>query len=85
LVKLGVMTYEVDGLEKLVNSRQELVIANHPTLIDVVILNGLMEKANCIVKKAVWTNQFTFGQVSSAVYILNEGSEQFIKKCVKKL
>ncbi len=85
LVKLGVMTYEVDGLEKLVNSRQELVIANHPTLIDVVILIGLMEKANCIVKKALWTNPFTLGPVRSAGYILNEGSEQFIQNCVKKL
>ena len=85
MVKLGIMTYEVEGLEKLAHSRQELVIANHPTLIDVVILIGLMEKANCIVKKALWHNPFTLGPVRSAGYILNEGSEQFILDCVKKL
>lgn len=85
MVKLGIMTYEVEGLEKLAHSRQELVIANHPTLIDVVILIGLMEKANCIVKKALWRNPFTLGPVRSAGYILNEGSEQFILDCVKKL
>ncbi len=85
MVKLGVMTYEVEGLEKLANSRQELIIANHPTLIDVVVLIGLMEKANCIVKKTLWSNPFTLGPVRSAGYILNEGSEKFIHDCVKKL
>lgn len=85
MVKLGIMTYEVDGLEKLQQSRQELVIANHPTLIDVVVLIGLMEKANCVVKEALWSNPFTKGPVRSAGYILNAGSEQFIQDCVARL
>lgn len=85
MVSLGIMTYEVDGLDKLENSRQELVIANHPTLIDVVVLIGLMEKANCVVKEALWSNPFTKGPVRSAGYILNAGSEQFIQDCVVRL
>ncbi|OTG84747.1 lysophospholipid acyltransferase family protein [Acinetobacter sp. ANC 4648] len=85
MVKLGIMTYEVEGLEKLVNSQQELIIANHPTLIDVVVLIGLMEKANCVVKEALWSNPFTLGPVRSAGYILNAGSEQFIHDCVAHL
>lgn len=85
MVKLGIMTYEVEGLEKLAGSRQELVIANHPTLIDVVVLIGLMEKANCVVKEALWSNPFTQGPVQSAGYILNAGSEQFIHDCVAHL
>ncbi len=85
MVKLGIMTYEVEGLEKLQASRQELIIANHPTLIDVVVLIGLMEKANCVVKQALWSNPFTQGPVRSARYILNAGSEQFIQDCVQRL
>ena len=85
MVKLGIMTYTVEGLEKLKNSQQELVIANHPTLIDVVVLIGLMEQANCVVKQALWSNPFTKGPVQSAGYILNAGSEQFIQDCVHKL
>lgn len=85
MVKLGIMTYEIEGLEKLQHSRQELVIANHPTLIDVVILIGLMEQANCVVKQALWQNPFTKGAVQNAGYILNAGSEQFIQDCVAKL
>lgn len=85
LVKLGVMTYEVDGLEKLKHSRQELVIANHPTLIDVVVLIGMMEQANCVVKQTLWSNPFVKGAVQNAGYILNAGSEQFIRDCMAKL
>jgi 1-acyl-sn-glycerol-3-phosphate acyltransferase len=82
MVKLGIMTYEIEGLEKLKNSKNELVIANHPTLIDVVVLIGLMEKANCVVKQALWSNPFTRGPVQGAGYILNAGSDQFIQDCV---
>jgi len=85
MVKLGIMTYEVEGLEKLQHSKQELVIANHPTLVDVVVLIGLMEQANCVVKQALWSNPFTKGPVQNAGYILNAGSEQFIQDCVKKI
>ena len=85
MVKLGIMTYTVEGLEKLQYSQQELVIANHPTLIDVVVLIGLMEQANCVVKQALWSNPFTKGPVQNAGYILNAGSEQFIQDCVHNL
>lgn len=85
MVNLGIMTYDIEGLEKLENSRQELIIANHPTLIDVVVLIGLMEKANCVVKQALWSNPFTRGPVQGAGYILNAGSEQFIQDCVDRL
>lgn len=85
MVKLGIMTYQIEGLEKLRNSQQELVIANHPSLIDVVVLIGLMNEANCVVKDALWSNPFTKGPVQSAGYILNTGSEQFIHDCVQHL
>ena len=85
MVKLGIMTYSVEGLEKLQQSRQELVIANHPTLIDVVILIGLMQQANCVVKQSLWSNPFTRGPVRSAGYVLNAGSNQFIHDCVTSL
>lgn len=85
MVKLGIMTYSVEGLEKLQNSRQELVIANHPSLIDVVVLIGMMQQANCVVKQSLWSNPFTKGPVQSAGYILNAGSQQFVEDCVMRL
>lgn len=82
---LGIMTYDIQDVEKLENSYGELIVANHPTLIDVVMLIAFLPQANCVVKQSLWTNPFTRGAVRSAGYILNRGSEQFIEDCVEKL
>ncbi|WP_228703845.1 lysophospholipid acyltransferase family protein [Acinetobacter larvae] len=83
--KLGVMSYHIEGLEKLQSAPQELVIANHPTLIDVVLLLAAMKPAHCVVKQALLDNPFTHGPISSAGYIINAGSEQFIQDCIATL
>lgn len=82
---MGLLTYEVEGLAALQSSRQELVIANHPTLIDVVLLIGFMQNANCVVKQALWRNPFTRGPVTAARYVLNDNSEQCVNSCVARL
>lgn len=82
---MGLLTYEVEGLAALRQSRQELVIANHPTLIDVVLLIGFMQNANCVVKQALWRNPFTRGPVTAARYVLNDNSERCIATCVERL
>jgi hypothetical protein len=40
-----------------------MIIANHPSLIDVVFLIGLVRQANCVVKQSLWENPFTRGPV----------------------
>lgn len=81
----GVMTYEVKNLHKLEHSYGELVVANHPCLLDVVMLIAFMPRANCVVKQALWQNPFTHAPVKSAGYILNQGSQAFIDACIDKL
>src|SRR5690606_11758513 len=49
---LGVLTYEIRGRERL-QREGLLVLANHPTLIDVVFLVSLLPDADCVVKWAV--------------------------------
>jgi hypothetical protein len=48
---VGVMSYEVHGVERL-QRRGQLLLANHPSLIDVVLLMSLVRNADCIVKEA---------------------------------
>jgi 1-acyl-sn-glycerol-3-phosphate acyltransferase len=79
--KLGVMTYEVKGLEK-INRTGQLIIANHPTLIDIVFLISRMPQASCIVKEQLFHNPFTKGSVINAGYIKNENPEQMIRQSV---
>ena len=68
---MGVFRYEINGLEKL--ERQGLLIlANHPTLIDIVFLIAFVKRANCIVKSALWRNPFTHSTMRAAAYIRND-------------
>ncbi|MEE9337713.1 MAG: lysophospholipid acyltransferase family protein [Methylococcaceae bacterium] len=82
--RLGVMTYEIDGLEKL-NRPGQLILANHPTLIDIVFLISRIPAANCIVKESLWQNPFIKGAVTNAGYISNGDSEKMVSECVAYL
>ncbi|MBV6753158.1 1-acyl-sn-glycerol-3-phosphate acyltransferase [Pseudomonas chlororaphis] len=73
MARTGVLTYEVEGAEKLGRPGQ-MIIANHPSLIDVVFLIGLVRHANCVVKQSLWQNPFTRGPLRSTEYISNDGS-----------
>jgi len=82
---VGIMRMEVDGAEKLRRCRGTLVLANHPTLIDVVALVALMPEASCVVKQALWRNPFLGGVVRAAGYISNSDSDSLINDCARDL
>ncbi len=82
--RLGIMTYEVIGIEKL-NKPKQLVVANHPTLIDVVFLLSRIKHATCIVKAALLNNPAMRGPILNAGYISNENSEMMIDQCSEYL
>jgi 1-acyl-sn-glycerol-3-phosphate acyltransferase len=81
---LGLLTYEVRGLERLA-ARGQFVVANHPTLIDVVFLVGLMPEVDCIVKQALWRNVFLRWPVYWAGYISNASGEGLVAACAAAL
>lgn len=83
---LGVLELRLSGVEKLQADRGVIVIANHPSLIDVVVLISLMKNARGIVKKAVWDNPVMRSAVRSANYIPNsDDAEDFLAKCRETL
>ncbi|MCX7096952.1 MAG: 1-acyl-sn-glycerol-3-phosphate acyltransferase [Methylococcales bacterium] len=79
--RTGIMSYEITGLEKL-NRPGQLIVANHPTLIDIVFLISRIPTANCIVKEKLWHNPFTKGPIINAGYISNGDPEKMIHDCV---
>jgi 1-acyl-sn-glycerol-3-phosphate acyltransferase len=81
---LGVLRYEIIGLEKL-DRRGLLILANHPTLIDTVFLMAFVRRADCVVKSGLWNNPFTRGPVRAAGYINSEHGSQLIEACVGSL
>jgi 1-acyl-sn-glycerol-3-phosphate acyltransferase len=75
----GVVRYTIEGLEKLDRPGQ-VIIANHPTLIDVVFLLGFVPKANCIVKTALFAHPVTRNAVVAANYIPNAPTDEMIHR-----
>lgn len=82
---VGVIHLTIIGVEKLKQEENHLIIANHPTLIDVVILISLLPKVDCIVKQALWRNPFFRGVVSSAGYISNSNPQNVLNECISTL
>ncbi|HXQ99755.1 MAG TPA: lysophospholipid acyltransferase family protein [Pseudomonas sp.] len=78
MARAGVLTYEIEGADRLGRPGQ-MIIANHPSLIDVVFLIGLVRDANCVVKKSLWDNPFTRGPVRSTGYVTNDGSADMLE------
>jgi 1-acyl-sn-glycerol-3-phosphate acyltransferase len=81
---VGVISWEIRGQEKLAR-RGQFVVANHPTLIDVVFMVGLMPEVDCIVKQALWRNVFLRWPVYWAGYISNATGEGLIAACATAL
>ncbi len=78
---LGVLTYEIRGRERLQRDGL-LVLANHPTLIDVVFLVSLLPNADCVVKSAVARNPFMRGPVRAAGYVSNDDGAGLVEDCI---
>jgi 1-acyl-sn-glycerol-3-phosphate acyltransferase len=72
LQRLGLIRLQIEGRAKLDGSRGRLVIANHPSLLDVVMLMALTPNAQCIVKHELWDNRYLGGLMRRAEYIRND-------------
>jgi 1-acyl-sn-glycerol-3-phosphate acyltransferase len=80
---MGVFRYEITGLERL-ERHGLLILANHPTLIDIVFLMAFVKRADCIVKSRLWRNPFTHATIRAAAYVRNDDyGDQLIEDCVE--
>lgn len=77
--KFFIRVLEVSKIIRLdISSRDELgqisgkiIVSTHPSLIDIVILTGLIPKTVCIAKKQLLNNPL-FGNILKAIYITND-------------
>jgi 1-acyl-sn-glycerol-3-phosphate acyltransferase len=81
---LGALTYRIDGASRLGRPGQ-LIVANHPTLIDAMFLIGLAPSSSCIVKRALWHNLLTRGPVTAAGYVSNSPTDRMIEDAADAL
>lgn len=79
LVWSGVLSVEYKGMEKLGRPGQ-LVLPNHPSLLDVVLLISQVPEINCIVKKDLQRNPAMSSQIRATGYIPNEENEAMLEE-----
>ncbi|NKB61076.1 MAG: 1-acyl-sn-glycerol-3-phosphate acyltransferase [Gammaproteobacteria bacterium] len=82
---LGVFEFIIKNQRVLTRSSGEIIIANHPSLLDVVFLLAFIENCNCVVKKNLLRNPFLAMQVYFADYILNDAGDDILQTCVDSL
>ncbi|MBI2380634.1 MAG: 1-acyl-sn-glycerol-3-phosphate acyltransferase [Gammaproteobacteria bacterium] len=80
---LGIMRVSLENAEALAEAEGCLVLANHPTLIDVVLMISLMPRADCVVKEALWRNPWLGGVVRAAGYLPNGAPERLVQDCAQ--
>jgi len=81
---LGILTLEVRGKQELGKPGQ-MIIANHPSLLDVVLLISLIPDANCIVKHSLARNASTRGAIAACGYVTNDESLEMFERAVQIL
>ncbi|MEF1310296.1 lysophospholipid acyltransferase family protein [Vibrio mytili] len=79
-----VMDYEIIGADILRRDRNCLIVANHPSLIDYVLIASQLPSCDCLVKSAIWSNPFMKQIVKAAGYIPNETPDDLISLCEKR-
>jgi 1-acyl-sn-glycerol-3-phosphate acyltransferase len=82
---LGVVAWTAHGAERLREPGPQLVVANHPTLIDVLGLLARMPQADLVVSQQRVANPFLRGLIQSCGYIRNDGGPEIVDECVERL
>lgn len=81
---LGVMNLEAKNMYRL-KSGGCLVLANHPSLIDAVILIALIDSPNGIIKSSLFNNPCMYGLAKIAGLMRNVEGPELIRKSIESL
>lgn len=82
---LRLISVSVRGAERLRERGPHLLVANHPTLLDFVLLATLRPQLDCVAKGSYWSSPFYRGVVGSAGYVPNDLGEAFVQSCATRL
>lgn len=75
----GYLRYEYSGINALQNEKSCIIIANHPSLLDVMLIVSKIRHINCIVKASLKRNIFLYPAIKASDYILNTENEILLK------
>ncbi|WP_261818281.1 lysophospholipid acyltransferase family protein [Vibrio gallicus] len=76
--------YKISGADILKQDRNCLVVANHPSLIDYVLIASQLKRCDCLVKASLWSNPFIKHIVKAAGYIPNKAPDDLLDICEQR-
>lgn len=79
LMAAGIVEARFEGFEKLGRTGQ-LMLANHPSLLDVVFILSRVPQANCIIKADLLRNPAMRAQILACQYLPNTEDMDFVEK-----
>ncbi len=82
---LGLFRVRWKDVDALRNLRGEIVVANHPGLLDVVFLLAELPHAVCVMRGSLMRNPAFLGAAKMAGFIRNDRGAEMIRHCVEKL
>ena len=82
---LGAIRFHVNDKAQIESLKGQLILANHPSLIDVVVLISVIKNADCVVKAHLFKNPFVRGVIKSTGYISNDDPQELLRECEQSL
>ncbi|MDK4530367.1 lysophospholipid acyltransferase family protein [Kingella kingae] len=79
LIKMGIVEAHFHGFDKL-GRQGQMILANHPSLLDVVFILSRVPQANCIVKADLLHNPAMNSQIHACGYVLNQENLDFVEE-----
>ncbi|RAI58319.1 lysophospholipid acyltransferase family protein [Roseicella frigidaeris] len=76
----GVLRADLSALDALRREGGLVIAANHPTMLDAVLLVSRLPRAVCITKASLWTNPFLGGGIRLAGYVPNDAPLGMIRR-----
>ena len=82
---LGLIEVRWIGAERLEAPGAKIIVANHPSLIDVVLIISRLPQADCIVGIERAENRWLRGSVRAADYIPNDSGAEVVREAASRL
>mgnify|MGYP001809656600 CR=1 FL=1 len=84
--KMGIARIDWVGADKLRQLQGAMIVANHPSLLDVVMIMAATPNVQCIVKAALWRHPFFRLTVGGAGFLRNDlEPEALLSACAQAL
>jgi 1-acyl-sn-glycerol-3-phosphate acyltransferase len=81
----GVARVRIEGAERLSAPGPHLVVANHPSLIDIVILTSVMPQADCIVNRSRAAHLSLMSLVRAGGHVHADSGHRIVRQCSERL